>query len=198
MRNVQPVSMLRFTCIPELEMYFWGALKWTHTKKLSWFWRKKNVCKQSKLPSNQKVIYRNIHLCITGMQHMVYDWWSWKWGQTWARMMGTFRGHGNWALRKAKTMPCWCILLRDKIFVIEFVPTCHLKDLSFQSEVSYTTNVQNISNPNRRISLTALITSRIGTVAWVLLTSLSGRALVLPPGMSPKSTQPVFPTSTYL
>ncbi len=77
--------------------------------------------------------------------------------------------------------------------------------LSFQSEVSYTyrntsytTNVQHFSNTNRQISLTALITSRTGTVAWVLLTSLSGRALALPPGMSPKSRQPVFPTSTYL
>lgn len=203
MRNVQPVSELRFTCIPELEMYFWGALKWTHTKKLSWFWRKnKNVFKQSKLPLNQKVIL-NIHLCITGMQHIVYDWWSWKRGQIWASMKGTIRGHGNWALREAKTMPCWCILWETKLLSLNLFNMPW--GLSFQSEVSYTyrntsytTNVQHFSNPNRQIPLTALITSRTGTVAWVLLTSLSGRALALPPGMSPKSRQPVFPASTYL
>lgn len=46
-------------------------------------------------------------------------------------------------------------------------------------------------------SLTALITRRMGTVARVLFTILSGRDLTLPPAKSPKSRQPVLPTSTY-
>lgn len=44
--------------------------------------------------------------------------------------------------------------------------------------------------------LTALMTSRMGTVAQVLLTSLSGRDLALPAGRSPKSKQPDLLIST--
>lgn len=83
--------------------------------------------------------------------------------------------------------------------------TCHwMKSELYQSKVSlglhHTQPMYNTFFKTKcwQISLTALITSRIGTVAWVLLTSLSGRALVLPPARSPKSRQPVFPTSTYL
>lgn len=45
--------------------------------------------------------------------------------------------------------------------------------------------------------LTALITKRMGTVAWVLLSSLRGRDLALPPGRSPKSKYPDLLASTW-
>lgn len=136
--------------------------------------------------------YGNSNLFVAGMHHMIHHRGRGHCGHV-SSLLLRLRCVGNRVPGKGEAPPGCSVLGKWDVNHSDIVYHAHCCVFALQRKAS--AGNENISK--WYYLLTALMTRRMGTVAWVMLSSLRGRDLALPPERSPKSRQPDSFNSTW-